>query len=66
MALWDASRDGLQEEGCTKVSIWMPMRFERSMRFVELAGFKRESNSARTVDVGTVRMEEVRLHRSVF
>jgi GNAT superfamily N-acetyltransferase len=66
LALWDASRDGLQEEGCTKVSVWMPMRFERSMRFVELAGFKRELNSARTVDVGAARMEEVRLHRSVF
>lgn len=66
LALWDAARDGLQEEGCTKVSVWMPMRFERSMRFIELAGFTREPASARTVDVGGARLEEIRLHRSVF
>ncbi len=65
LALWDAARDGLQEEGCTKVSIWLPMRFERTMRFVELAGFKREPASAKTVDVGGARIEEIRLHRSV-
>ncbi len=65
LALWDAARDGLQEEGCTKVSIWLPMRFERTMRFVELAGFKREPTSAKTVDVGGARIEEIRLHRNV-
>ncbi len=66
LALWDAARDGLQEEGCIKVSIWMPMRFERSMRFIELAGFKREPTSAKTVEIGGARVEEIRLHRSVF
>lgn len=65
LALWDAARDGLQEEGCTKVSIWLPMRFERTMRFVELAGFKREPSSAKTIDHGGARIEEIRLHRSV-
>ncbi len=67
LALWDAARDGLQEEGCTKVSIWLPMRFERTMRFIELAGFKREPSSAKTIEVGGgARIEEIRLHRSVF
>lgn len=65
LALWDAARDGLQEEGCTKATLWLPMRFERAMRFVELAGFKREPGSAKTVDVGGTRIEEIRLHRSV-
>ena len=65
LALWDAARDGLQEEGCTKVTLWMPLRFERSMRFVELAGFQREPASAKTVDLGGARIEEIRLHRSV-
>ena len=65
LALWDASRDGLQEEGCTKVSIWLPMRFERTMRFAELAGFKREPTSAKTVEIGGARIEEIRLHRNV-
>ncbi|WP_418320255.1 N-acetyltransferase family protein [Piscinibacter sakaiensis] len=67
LALWDAARDGLQEEGCTKVSIWLPMRFERTMRFIELAGFKREPASAKTIEVGGgARIEEIRLHRSVM
>ncbi|MEO8280461.1 MAG: GNAT family N-acetyltransferase [Ideonella sp.] len=66
LALWDASRDGLQEEGCTKVSIWLPMRFARTMRFVELAGFKREPSSAKTMEIGGARVEEIRLHRSVI
>lgn len=66
LALWDAARDGLQEEGCTRVSIWVPLRFDRSLRFIELAGFKREPNSAKTVDLGGARIEEVRLHRSVI
>ncbi len=66
LALWDAARDGLQEEGCTKVSIWLPMRFERTMRFVELAGFKREPSSAKTVEIGGARIEEIRLNRSVI
>jgi GNAT superfamily N-acetyltransferase len=65
LALWDAARDGLQEEGCTKVTLWMPLRFERSLRFVELAGFVREPGSAKTVDIGGARIEEIRLQRSV-
>lgn len=65
LALWDAARDGLQEEGCTKATLWLPMRFERAMRFVELAGFKREPGSAKTVDIGGARIEEIRLHRGV-
>ena len=65
LALWDAARDGLQEEGCTKVTLWLPLRFDRAMRFVELAGFKREPASAKTVDLGGARIEEIRLSRSV-
>lgn len=66
LALWDAARDGLQEEGCTKVTMWVPMRFERAMRFASLAGFVAEPGTAQTVDVGGARIEEVRVHRSVF
>lgn len=65
LALWDAAREGLIEEGCTKVSIWLPLGNERALRFHELAGFKREMSSARTVPVGTMKMEEIRLHRSL-
>lgn len=65
LALWDAARDGLQEEGCIRTTMWLPMRFERAMRFVALAGFQRETGSAQTVEVGGVRVEEIRVQRSL-
>ncbi|MBB2483729.1 MULTISPECIES: GNAT family N-acetyltransferase [Roseateles] len=65
LALWDAARDGLQEEGCTKVTLWTYLRNERALRFFELAGFKRELNTTKTTEVGSVRLEELRLHRSL-
>ncbi|RUP30403.1 MAG: GNAT family N-acetyltransferase, partial [Curvibacter sp.] len=39
LALWDAAREGLSEEGCTNVTAWVPLRNERALRFLELAGF---------------------------
>ena len=65
LALWDAARDGLQEEGCTKATLWTYLRNERALRFFELAGFKRELGSAKTSEVGGVRLEELRLNRSL-
>ena len=65
LALWDAAREGLQEEGCTHVTVWVPLAADRALRFHELAGFKRELNSARTVAVGAARIEEIRLRRSL-
>ncbi|MFM7004117.1 MAG: GNAT family N-acetyltransferase, partial [Limnohabitans sp.] len=38
---------------------------ERTVRFHELAGFKREMNTARTVPIGNVKVEEVRMKRSL-
>jgi GNAT superfamily N-acetyltransferase len=63
LALWDAAREGLLEEGCTEVTLWIPLCNERALRFVELAGFKRELNSAKTASVGGVKLEEIRLRR---
>ena len=65
LALWDAAREGLLEEDCTDVTIWVPLLNERTVRFDELAGFKREMNTARTVPIGTVKVEEVRMKRSL-
>ena len=65
MALWDAANDGLKEEGCTKVTVWVPVRNERAVRFDEHAGFKREMSSLKTVVIGTVKLEEIRLKRDV-
>jgi hypothetical protein len=65
LTLWDAAREGLLEEGCTDVTIWVPLLHERTVRFHELAGFKREMNTARTVPFGSVKVEEVRMKRAL-
>jgi GNAT superfamily N-acetyltransferase len=65
LALWDAARDGLEDEGCTDVTLWLPLRNERAMTFHEVAGFKRELTTAKTVDVGGVKIESIRLKRSI-
>jgi ribosomal protein S18 acetylase RimI-like enzyme len=65
LALWDAAQEGLVDEGCTHVTVWVPLRNERALRFYELAGFKRELNTARTAPVGGVKLEEIRLKRAL-
>ena len=65
LALWDASREGLVEEGCTEVTLWIPLCNDRALRFFELAGFKREVNTARTAVLGGVKLEEIRLKRKL-
>ncbi|OUM03242.1 GNAT family N-acetyltransferase [Variovorax sp. JS1663] len=65
VALWDAARDGLEEEGCTVVTIWVPLRNDRALRFHELAGFKREMKTAKTTSLGDIKIEEIRLKRDV-
>lgn len=63
VTLWDAAREGLLEEGCTNVTVWVPLRNERALRFHELAGFKRELSTAKTTPVGSIKIEEIRLKR---
>ena len=66
LALWDGAREGLKEEGCTQVTLWVLLRNERALRFFErAAGFKREMPSLKTVAFGSARLEEVRLKRTV-
>lgn len=65
LALWDAAREGLIDEGCTQVCAWLALSNERGLRFFDLAGFKRELNTAKTVPLGAVRVEEMRLKRAL-
>lgn len=65
LALWDAAREGLIEEGCTKVTLWLPLGNERALRFHELAGFKREMSSIKIVPMGTLKLELIRLKRDL-
>jgi ribosomal protein S18 acetylase RimI-like enzyme len=65
LALWDAANEGLQDEDCSDVTVWVPLRSEKALRFFDAAGFKREMNTARTVPLGGVKVEELRLKRSL-
>jgi GNAT superfamily N-acetyltransferase len=65
LALWDGASEALQDEGCTKVTAWVPLGYERAMRFFALAGFKREMTSLKTVALGTVKVEEIRFKRDL-
>jgi GNAT superfamily N-acetyltransferase len=65
LALWDAAREGLLEEGCTEVTLWIPLCNDRALRFAELAGFKRELQTAKTMLMGGVKLEEIRLRRGL-
>ncbi len=64
-ALWEAAREGLTEEGCTEVTLWLPLVNSRALRFIGQAGFAREEASLRTAPVGGVPLEEVRLRRKL-
>ena len=65
LALWDAAREALIEEGCTHVTAWVPLGYERALRFFDLAGFKREMTSIKTVQMGATRVEEIRFKRDL-
>ncbi len=65
LGLWDATREALVEEGCNEVTLWIPLCNERALRFFELAGFKRELNTAKTAVVGGAKVEEIRLRRGL-
>jgi ribosomal protein S18 acetylase RimI-like enzyme len=65
LALWDAAREGLVDEGCTEVSVWTELAAERALRFLDLAGFKRVMSSAQTATVAGVRVERIRLKRKL-
>jgi ribosomal protein S18 acetylase RimI-like enzyme len=64
-ALWESAREGLIEEGCTEVTVWVPLRNERALRLLERSGFEREAASVKTVSLSGVQVEEIRLRRSL-
>ncbi len=65
LALWDAANEGLQGEDCADVTVWVPLRSDKALRFFDAAGFKREMNTPRTVPMGGVKVEELRLKRKL-
>ncbi len=65
-ALWEAAQEGLREEGCTRVTVWVPLRDARALQFFERAGFKRDADSVRGLQIGSTRIEEIRLGRELL
>ncbi len=63
LALWDATLEACEEEGFTLLTLWVLLRNERALRFYELAGFKRDMPSLKTVAAGSIKLEEIRLKR---
>lgn len=47
------------------MTLWVPLGNERALRFHDLAGFKREMTTIKTVPVGMVKIEEIRLKRDL-
>jgi hypothetical protein len=43
----------------------VPLGYERALRFHDMAGFKREMTSIKTVPLGAVKIEEIRFKRDL-
>ena len=66
LSLWQAARQGLHDEGCIDVTLWIQARNKTALRFFELAGFKREPGAEREVQVAGQAIGELRLHRNLI
>jgi ribosomal protein S18 acetylase RimI-like enzyme len=63
--LWNAAHEGLKEEGCTEVTLWVLLGNARALAFYEKAGFVREPASVKTIKVGGASLEEIRLRHPI-
>ena len=66
LSLWHSARQGLHDEGCIDVTLWMQARNKTALRFFELAGFKREPGAEREVQVVGHTIAELRLQRTLI
>ena len=66
LSLWHSARQGLHDEGCIDVTLWMQARNKTALRFFELAGFKREPGAEREVQVLGHAIAELRLQRTLI
>ncbi len=65
LALWDAALEACKEEGFNKLSLWVLLQNEKALHFYEQLGFKRDMPSLKTVAIGSAKLEEIRLKRSL-
>ena len=66
LSLWHAARQGLHDEGCIDVTLWLQARNKTALRFFELAGFKREPGAEREVQIAGHALDELRLQRNLI
>jgi ribosomal protein S18 acetylase RimI-like enzyme len=64
-ALWEAAQEGLKEEGCTRVTVWVSQRDLRALMFFEHAGFKREGAAPPSLAAAALHADEIRLWREL-
>jgi len=64
-ALLEAAQEGLKEEGCTRVTVWVAQRDLRALQFFEHAGFKRETIAPPVPTAAAERADEIRLWREL-
>ena len=63
---WEEMANHSDPESCVAHrEVWIAIANDRALRFHDLAGFKREPASAKTVPIGTARVEEIRLKRAL-
>jgi ribosomal protein S18 acetylase RimI-like enzyme len=63
--LWLRSKEALQSQGATNISLWVVSGNERAINFYTAAGFSPEPCSAKAFELGGVQLHEVRYVRKL-
>ena len=61
--LWQASLNAIVDKGATRVTLWVLKDNQRAIRFYRAAGFQPENDSEKQIEIGGVRLSEVRYSR---
>ena len=59
--LWWAAQTSLREQAFRRCCLWALAQNARAMRFYQVAGFERDAVPAKTMELGGVKVEEIRL-----
>jgi L-amino acid N-acyltransferase YncA len=59
--LWWAAQTTLREQAYRRCCLWVLAQNTRAMRFYQAAGFERDVVPAKTMELGGVKVEEIRL-----
>jgi len=65
LSLWHAARQGLHDEGCVDVTLWLQSTNSAALRFFALAGFTQDTGAQREVAHQAASLKEVRWQRNL-